>query len=69
MATRMSIYNISAAERRQLETELGVELIPGTEVMTEYVCQFIPYDYLCSPMLPGSETTNLPKHVGKMVRS
>ena len=37
MATVNPINDMSADERRQLEAEMGIELIPGTEVMTEYV--------------------------------
>ena len=35
MDARIQYGDVSNAERHQIETELGVELIPGTEVMTE----------------------------------
>ena len=37
MALAVSFDQTSDAERRRLEAKLGVELIPGTEVMTESV--------------------------------
>ena len=36
MALAVQHHDLSEAERHRLEGELGVELIPGTEVMAEY---------------------------------
>ena len=37
MASTLRVDEASDAERSRLEAELGIELIPGTEVMAEYV--------------------------------
>ena len=54
MSTADRTADISEAERHQLEAELGIELIPGTEVMTEYVCVTLrtrtPANQRCRPV-------------------